>query len=427
MTTSSAILGELAKSWRAALERELPAALELRRQIHSDPRVSGAEHDTAARLERELAGVVDFQRVADTGLVGRIGPRDGAAVGLRAELDALPVTEGTHASFASINGAMHACGHDVHQAALVALLRASAGLELPVGLVPLLQPREEAYPSGALDIVEAGVLTKFSIAHMVGAHVHPGVRAGAIAIGGGFINAAADEITIIVRGSGGHGAYPDQAVDAVAAIAHIAIGLPEVIRRTVPPLRPAIISIGTMTAGQGASNVLPGEANILATMRTTSPLDREALVAAVRVMASHHAQAYGAEAIVQVVEGEPVLLNDAQLAQGADDWLARLGIDGAEPMRSLGSDDFSYYCDAVPSIMCFVGVETEGIHPQPPLHHPSFLPTDASVGAVAHALLAGYLAAAERILGLEHHRAELTEGGHPPRLASFSHMAGQEG
>lgn len=413
MTAVSTALADLAAVWSTALQYELPAAIELRRTIHAAPNLSGDELDAAHRLERELAGIVDFHAVAGTGRVGRIGPAMGGAVGLRAELDALPVAERTHAAFASTNGAMHACGHDVHQAALVALLRASTGLDLPVGLVPVLQPREETYPSGALDIVDAGVLQDYGISHMVGAHVHPGVRPGATAIGGGFINAAADEITITVRGRGGHGAYPDQAADAVAAISHIAIGLPEVIRRTVPPLRPAIISIGTLTAGHGAANVLPGEASILATMRTTAPGDREALISAVRLMAARQAEAYGAEAVVDVVAGEPVLFNDTLLAEGADDWLARLGVDGAEPMRSLGADDFSYYCNAVPSIMCFVGVETEGVTSQPSLHHPGFLPTEASVGAVAHALLAGYLAAAERILGLEHHRSEPDRTQHP--------------
>ncbi|MDO5744897.1 MAG: M20 family metallopeptidase [Micrococcaceae bacterium] len=419
MTDSQAALADLAAKWSSALERELPAALELRRALHRNPRGSGNEHDTAARLERELAGFVNLQPVAGTGRVGRVGPLQGPAVGLRAELDALPMTERAHA-FASTNGSMHACGHDVHQAALVALVRASAGFDLPVGLVPLLQPREETYPSGALDIVGAGVLQDFEIAHMIAAHVHPAVRPGAIAIGSGFINAAADEITITVQGRGGHGAYPNEATDAVAAIAHIAIGLPEVVRRTVPPLRPAIISIGTMTAGEGAANVLPGEARIRATMRTTTPADREALLIAVEVLATHQAAAYGAEAVVDIQHGEPVLLNDAILAGYADDWLARLGIDGAEPMRSLGADDFSYYCDAVPSVMCFVGVETAGLDPQPPLHHPQFLPTEAAVGAVAQALLAGYLAGAERILGHEHHRSQFLEGAPSSPVPSLS-------
>ncbi|WP_309065535.1 M20 metallopeptidase family protein [Microbacterium sp.] len=400
-------LTRLATAWDAALEHELPAAARLREELHAAPCVSGHERPATDRLIAELGDVVAFEPVADAGAVGRIGPAVGAAIAVRAELDALPVTELTGAAFAADNGAMHACGHDVHQAALVALLRAARGLELPVGLVPLLQPREESYPSGALDIVDAGVLDRFAIAHVIGAHVHPGVPDGAVASGGGFINAAADEIEIRVRGRGGHAAYPHEANDTVAAIAQIALGIPEVVRRSVSPLRPAIISIGTLTAGEGAANVLPAEARIFATMRTTDPADRATLFAAVQDMAGRTAEAYGAVATVRRIEGEPALINDVALAAGADDWLTRLGVDGAQPMRSLGADDFSYYCDAVPSLMLFVGVRTPGEDPQPALHHPRFLPDDAAVGTVARALMAGYLAAAERVLGIEHHRNDL--------------------
>ncbi|GAA1799257.1 amidohydrolase [Agromyces neolithicus] len=400
-------LTELASRWNVALERELPAAVRLRRELHAAPCLSGREHPAKERLVEALRDHIPIESIADAGGVGRMGPADGPAIAVRAELDALPVTELTGAPFAAANGAMHACGHDVHQAALTALLRAAHGLDLPLGLVALLQPREESYPSGALDVVDAGVLERFGIAHVIGAHVHPGVRKGAVAAGGGFINAAADEIDIRVQGRGGHAAYPHQATDTVVAIANIAIAIPEVIRRTVTPLRPAIISIGTLTAGEGAANVLPGQARILATMRTTDPADRQPLFDAVRVMAQRTAEAYGARAEVTRIEGEPALINDPALAAGADDWLARLGVDGAEPMRSLGADDFSYFCDAVPSLMLFVGVETPGQHPQPALHHPSFLPGDESVGAVARALMAGYLAAAERVLGIEHHRSDL--------------------
>jgi amidohydrolase len=305
---------------------------------------------------------------------------------------------------------MHACGHDVHQAAVVALLRAARHLELPLGLVGLLQPREESYPSGALETIEAGVIERFDIAHVVGAHVHPGVRTGAVAAGGGFINAAADEIDIRVEGRGGHGAYPHSASDTVAAVAQIALGIPEVVRRTVSPLRPALISVGTLTAGEGAANVLPAQARIRATMRTTDPADRIALFDAVRLMAERTAEAYGTTATAVLVEGEPALINDPELAAGTDDWLGRLGVDGADPMRSLGADDFSYFCDAVPSVMLFVGVETAGRHPQPALHHPQFLPGDDAVGLAARALMAGYLAAAERVLGIEHHRADAAGG-----------------
>jgi amidohydrolase len=397
VSTNGASLELLADEWSTALDRELGAAVVLRRELHAHPGVSGHEHDAASRLEDELRGHVELERVADTGRIGKLGPA-GRSVGLRVELDALPLTELTMASFASINGAMHACGHDVHQAALVALVRAAQGLSLPVGIVPILQPREETYPSGALDLVKLDSLRRFDVAHVIGAHVHPGVPLGAVATGAGFINAAADELRIIVRGHGGHGAYPHHATDPVAAIAQITLGLPEVVRRTVPPLNPAMISVGTLTAGQGAANVLPAEAVIVAALRTTTPEDRNALHSALRVMATHHAKAYGVEAEVIIGQGEPVLLNDATLAAGTDHWLERLGISRTEPMRSMGADDFSYFCQEVPSVMCFVGVETAGKLSQPSLHHPEFLPTDQAVGAVARALLTGYLAAAERIL-----------------------------
>ena len=409
MSADVTSLTELAARWSAALDRQLPAAERLRGKLHAQPRLSGDEHDTTARIADELESVLHFLPVAGSGAVGRVGPASGPSVALRAELDALPVTERTGARFAAANGAMHACGHDVHQAALVALLRASAGLELPVGLVALLQPREESYPSGALDMLREGALQQHEVAHVIAAHVHPGVPTGAVASGGGFINAAADEIEVRVEGRGGHGGYPHEGSDTVAAIAHIAIGIPEVIRRTVAPLHPAIISVGTLSAGEGAANVLPAEARLLATMRTTDPADREPLFRAVREMAERTAEAFGTRAVVERTEGEPVLLNDPLLALGADDWLARLGVDGAETMRSLGADDFSYFSEAVPSLMMFVGVETAGQEPQPALHHPRFLPGDEAVGAVARALLGGYLAAAERVLGIEHHRGQLTE------------------
>ncbi len=411
MSPGAEQLVELAARWSAALERQLPAAERLRQQLHAAPRLSGDEHETTARMTRELEGVVRFDAVADAGAVGRVGPEHGPAVALRAELDALPMRERTGARFAASGEAMHACGHDVHLAALAALLRASAALALPVGLAALLQPREEAYPSGALDVLREGVLERHEVAHVIAAHVHPGVPVGAVAAGGGFINAAADEIEVRVEGRGGHGGYPHEGSDTVAAIAHIATGIPEVVRRTVAPLNPAIISVGTLTAGDGAANVLPAHARLLATMRTTDPADREPLFQAVRAMAERVAAAFGTRAEVVRTEGEPVLVNDHELALGADDWLARLGVDGAEPMRSLGADDFSYFSDAVPSLMMFVGVETAGEQPQPALHHPRFLPGSEAVGAVARALLAGYLAAAERVLGIEHHRDPLVASG----------------
>lgn len=392
-TLTSADLDPLRRRWLTALVAELPAAAQLRRQLHTDPRLSGDEEPTAAVVEAALD--VPLEQVAQTGRVGRLGPTAGPGVLVRAELDALPVRETTGAAFASTNGAMHACGHDVHLAALVAVVRAARDLPLPVGLVPLLQPREETYPSGAQDAVRSGALDRYGVSAAIGAHVHPTVPPGTVATGAGVVNAAADEIEIVLRGRGGHGAYPHHASDPVAAIAHVVLGLPELMRRTVSPMQPSTLSVGHLQAGERSANVLPGEARLLATLRTTAATDRQRIQDQVRHFVSRQAQSYGLEAEVVVTSGEPVLSNDPDLVDRMDAWLERCGTEVTEPMRSLGADDFSFFGEVVPSVMAFVGVQVDGHEVAPPLHHPAFLPTEEAISQVATALICGYLGAAE--------------------------------
>lgn len=386
---------DLAVRWLAELDAQLPEAARLRREIHREPRVTGREHDTARLLERFLG--VPLRTVADAGRIGRIGPEAGPAVGLRAELDALPVQERTGAEFASVNGAMHACGHDVHMAALAALVRAASRVELPAGLGIVLQPREEGFPSGARDIVRSGTLSELRIERMVAAHVHPGVTPGQAAIGGGFVNAAADEIVITLSGRGGHGGYPHLAADPIAAMGHILVGLPEVVRRVVDPFSPAVVSVGTARSGHGASNVLPSEAEILATMRTTRRGERERVFQAVRDFAQGQAASFGVQAEAELRFIEPVLENDERLAAAAEPWLRRLGIGVAEPLRSLGADDFSFFSELMPSVMCFVGVRTPGLAQQPMLHDAAFLPAEEAIRHCALTLMAGWFAAVETL------------------------------
>lgn len=404
-------LTELHQRWLAALEPELPGALELRRQVHADPHLSGLEGPTAGLVEEALG--IPMRAIAQTGRTGRVGPPEGPSVLLRAELDALPVTEATGADWAATTGRMHACGHDVHLAALVAVTRASASCDLPLGLVPLLQPREETYPSGAQDVVESALLTTEATVAAIGAHVHPRVPPGQVATGAGVVNAASDEIEILLTGDGGHGAYPHHASDPVAALGHIVLGLPEVVRRTVNPMQPATVSVGHVQAGEPSANVLPSRARLLATMRTTDARDRAAIPEQVRRLAEHQAQAFGVAAEVRIVGGEPVLFNDPDLVDLVDGWLERTGVLPTEPMRSLGADDFSFFGEVVPSVMCFVGVRVAG-HEQdpPPLHHPAFLPADEAVRDVARALIAGYLAAVEL------HRRPPVTPSHPPTQES---------
>lgn len=387
-------LAGLHRRWLEALEAELPAARELRRRVHADPHLSGLEGPTAELVEAALA--VPMRAIAETGRTGRIGPPEGPSVLLRAELDALQVTEATGVDFAADSGRMHACGHDVHLAALVAVARAAARLDLPLGLVTLLQPREETYPSGARDVIDSGLLAQEQVVATIGAHVHPGVPPGQVATGAGVVNAASDEIEIVLTGDGGHGAYPHDSCDPVAALSHIVLGLPEVVRRNISPMQPATVSIGHLQAGEPSANVLPSQARLLATMRTTDSRDRAVLAEQVHRLAEHQAQAFGVSAEVRIVSGEPVLYNDPDLVDLVDGWLGLTGVVPTEPMRSLGADDFSFFGEVVPSLMCFVGVRVEGFDDDPPsLHHARFLPVEESVGDVARALIAGYLGAVD--------------------------------
>ncbi|MGO1571508.1 MAG: M20 metallopeptidase family protein [Canibacter sp.] len=385
---------QLANDWTRALRQELEAAINLRKQLHQNPRLSGEESDTAARVAAAMGDELNI--VAKTGGWIRTGPQTGPSIALRGELDALPIEEKTGLDWASTSEKMHACGHDVHLAALTAVVRAAKTLDLPYGCVSVLQPREESYPSGALEIRESGLFQQQQILHAIGAHVHPGLALGEVSTGGGFVNADASEVEIVITGHGGHGAYPHRANDVAHAVAHTVTGLAEVVRRTADPMVPALLSVGTIQVGTGAANVLPEEGRIFATLRTTSDKITADMVTAVRQFAQGQAAAYGCAATVNHTDGEPALVNDEALAQLIDVELSRIRLSPTEPMRSLGADDFSFFSDFVPSVMCFVGVESAG---RASLHDATFLPDDGAIERVAKTLIAGYVAAARRIAG----------------------------
>lgn len=396
-------LDRLARAWLARLDVELPAARELRRRLHAEPRLSGQEQDTTDLVLTELG--VAGTPVAGTGAWVRVGP-PGSSIGVRAELDALPVVERTSVGWAASGVAMHACGHDVHLAALVAVLRAAAALPtglLPQGVVGVFQPREESDASGGLDVVSSGLLADQGVRAMVGAHVHHGVPAGSVSTGAGAINAAYDGFEVTVTGRGGHGAYPESARDPITALARIALGLPGLVRTTVPGMRPAVISVGTLRAGDGAANAIPDTGLLLASLRTYDATDRERLRARVAEFVTATAQAAGCVGTTRVMPGEPVLSNDPVLSRGTDRWLGALGLRAVEPIRTLGSDDFAYYAERVPSLMCFVGVHDEPGLGVPSLHDPEFLPPDRAVGDVARAMIAAWLGAADMLTGEDDH------------------------
>src|SRR4051794_9753631 len=198
----------LGERWRAEVRHELEAAISLRHTLHAEPRVSGDEADTC-ELVVEALGLDKGRPIATTGRLVEVSAGtdpSARAVVLRTELDALPVVERTNAPWSALNGAMHACGHDVHMAGLVAVARAAARLELPAPLVALLQPREEGAESGARDVVAEGGL--HGVDSVVAAHVQPQLPPHQVSSAGGAVNAATDEFTVTVTGRGGATRHP---------------------------------------------------------------------------------------------------------------------------------------------------------------------------------------------------------------------------
>jgi amidohydrolase len=339
--------------------------------------------------------------VAGTGLLLRVGAAAGPAVAVRAEMDGLPVDEATGVPFTATGGVMHACGHDVHMAALVALIRAARAVEaeLPVPLVAVFQPSEETHPSGAERIVAQGVPAEEGIRAMTAVHLHPKVRWRIVTVDEGPVNASLDHLRVlveVVEGAGGHAAYPHEARDPILALSQIVVSLQQVVSRRMDPTGDAALTIGWLRAGS-ADNVIPDRAEAGGTLRVLQPDARAPLLEATREVVEHTARAHGCTARVEVTEGEPAVANDAALAQTVRALLPQAGLEPAAEMRSCGSDDFGYFAAAVPSLMMFLGLGGAPGDQGRPLHHAQFLPSDEAVEAVAHAQVAAYTGAAESV------------------------------
>ena len=375
---------ELASRWRGAVHALLPEAVELRHALHASPSLGGYETPTAQAVV-DWVGLGDGEVVAQTGRMLRVRGASGSAIAVRAELDGLPVEETTGVPWASTNGAMHACGHDVHLAGLAAVLRAAASLDLPRPLVGLLQPREEGVDSGAKDIVDEGGLA--GIEAVVAAHVQPRVQSGVIAVTPGPVNAAMDTFRVEVTGRGGHSGYPHTVDDSVLALSAVVVSLQQVGARRIDPTSGVACMVTQVHAGT-ADNVVPSRAVCSGTVRTMRPEDRELAHRTIEEIATSVAAGYGCGAYVTIGIGEPVLANDVGLAVRTGELLTELGHAVEPTFRSFGSDDFAAYCEQVRGLMVFVGTGAD----RGGLHDASYLPDDAYVATVADALIAGYCA-----------------------------------
>lgn len=358
----------------------LPGIVDLRRELHAHPELSLREHETAARIERWLGALgLTPRRVAGTGVTAGITAGDAAArrgrtILARADMDALPITEATGLPFASRNaGAMHACGHDAHMAALLTAAASLADDPPPRGRVKLLfQPGEEG-ANGMGKCIDAGILKRPAVDAAVGVHVWQWERVGRIGLVRGACMAAIDDFEIRIEGRGGHAAYPHQAVDPVVVAAHVVTALQSVVARNVAPRETAVVTVGSIRAGE-ANNVIPHEAVLRGTARSFDAKVGRLVGARVTRIAKDVARAFGAKAHVNYRYFLPATVNDDAMVDRAfavaESVVGKRNVVAAEP--SMASEDMSVALALVPGVFAFVGANDGTSRTASPHHHPAF-------------------------------------------------------
>lgn len=369
---------------------------DIRRTIHRHPELGFDEIRTSALVVKELEQLeIPYRRVAKTGIIGIVrGSLPGKVVGLRADMDALPVTERSGESFSSeIPGRMHACGHDAHTAMLLgaAHLLQNHRTQLAGTVVLLFQPAEEG-PGGALPMIEAGALEDPPIVAIAMLHVDVRFEAGTLGITAGPVNASADELRITVRGKGGHGAYPHTAIDAIPPAAAMVTALQHIASRETDPLKSVIVTIGTIAGGY-RNNVIADEVIMTGTLRAHDPSVRATLGARVRRIIDGIASAYNVSAEVVIDEGYPPVVNDAALAKVVRSYFdEHTTIQVVEPEPTMGAEDFAYFAQRVPGLHMRLGVRNEAAGIVASGHSPEFRLDEAALSTGVQALV-GFVAA----------------------------------
>ncbi|HKE36089.1 MAG TPA: M20 family metallopeptidase [Candidatus Baltobacteraceae bacterium] len=357
--------------------------VELRRSIHRRPELGFDVYETAALVERELDALgIEHRRLAKTGVVGIVrGKLDGRVVALRADMDALPITERTGLPYASeIDGKMHACGHDAHTAMLLGAASVLSKIRdrLHGTAVLIFQPAEEG-PGGAEPMIAEGALDDPGVEAIAMLHVDPRLEPGALGITPGPVNASTDELFLTVRGKGGHGAYPHTAVDAIPAAAAIVLALQNIAARETDPLKSVVVTIGTIAGGY-ANNVIADEVQMHGTLRALDPEIRNGLEARVRRIVDGVASAYGASADVRIARGYPPVLNNVALAEAFAEYMRANSTFRVEKMPpTMGGEDFAYFAQRVPGVHVRLGVRSESAESVHPGHSALFRIDEAAL------------------------------------------------
>ena len=360
---------------------QLDWAIQTRRAFHRIPEPGFREEKTRALIREKLTEIgVPYQD--ENGWITALveGAKPGPVTALRADFDALPVTEPMGCPFRSEHeGYMHACGHDMHTAIMLATARLLTGIrgEMAGSAKLLFQPAEETV-GGAKPMAEAGVMDNPKVDRVYGLHVMPYLVTGQVESRPGTLNASTDTVTIEIVGRSSHGAYPDRGEDAILCACQVVTALQSIVARNVSPLESAVLTIGKIEGGR-ASNILCDRVTLTGTLRTANRELRDKMLARIRSIARGVSEGMGQTANVSLSEGYAALVNDESHAERVLSAARRLL--GAENVfvkaaPSMGGEDFSYFLEKAPGAFFHLGCSPDRNHLTAPLHSEEFCPDE---------------------------------------------------
>ncbi len=371
---------------RDAIVNLQPNLVAWRRHLHQNPELGFQEHDTAAFISSQLAEIPHQGGIAQTGIVATIkGALAGPTIAIRADMDALPIQETNTVAYRSQRPqTMHACGHDGHVAIAIGVARLlwQQRPQLRGTVKVIFQPAEEG-PGGAQPMIEAGVVA--DVAAIFGLHLWNTLPVGTIGIKSGFSMANANRFKIYIQGKGGHGALPQQTVDAVVVGSAVVQALQTIVARRVNPLDSAVVSIGRFRAGD-TYNVIAGEAELWGTARCFTPELATQLPQMIEQVVAGVCATYGASYHFEYLPGYPAVDNDAQAAELMQNVAIAMGAH-VVPEMTLGGEDMAYFLHAVPGCYAFVGSANSILGLNFPHHHPCFDFDETALGIGAELLL----------------------------------------
>jgi amidohydrolase len=369
------------QDWQTSIDTVLQRVRRLRHELHAQPELSFDVPDTAQRVFEVLdsiGGLRIRRRLAGHGIIAVLNAdRPGPCVGLRAELDALPIEEQTGLPYASINrGRMHACGHDGHLACLLgaAMVLAERAEDLPGKVKFIFQPAEET-EGGAQVMCEQGALEEPHVDCLFALHGWPTLPLGLIATAAGPQLASTNPFELRIQGKGCHGAYPHRGIDPIVVSARIIDGLQTIASRQTNPIQPVVVTIGEIRGGS-APNIIPAEVYMQGTIRALDAEVRRQTVERVRQIVTRTAEAFGATAKIDIVHGYPVLVNDSRAAELVVRVAER--VVGRELVQtdlppSMGAEDFAYYAQRTSAAFYRLGLRPpDAGEDYPGLHTPRF-------------------------------------------------------